>query len=116
MLKVAKEGGKYLVSLFQVSKLNTLFSELISQQLNDLVKVPGRKVIFNLDGVRFIDSAGFSTLLKATEISRAIGSEFMISNISPEVQELIDLMSLNGTLHITQGFEVKEKIIMEFED
>jgi anti-anti-sigma factor len=116
MLKVAKEEDRYLVSLFQVNKLNTLFSELISQQLNSLVSVPDRKVIFNLEGVRFIDSSGFSTLLKACEISNAAGSSFQICNISPEVQELIDLTDLNGTLNILPKLEVKEKIVMELDD
>jgi anti-anti-sigma factor len=116
MIKVAKEEDRYLVSLFQVNKLNTLFSELISQQLNTLVSFPGRHVIFNLKGVRFIDSAGFSTLLKANEISKANGSKFQICNISAEVQELIDLTGLNESLDIVPTLEVKEKIVMELDD
>jgi len=116
MLKVAKEKDRYLVSLFQVNKLNTLFSELISQQLNDLVKTPGRTVVFNLENVRFIDSAGFGVLLRANEISRAIGSEFYLANITSEVKELIDLTGLNDTLSVIENLEVKEKIVMELED
>jgi len=116
MLKVAKEDDRYLVSLFQVNKLNTLFSELISQQLNDLVSVPDRKIIFNLEGVRFIDSSGFKTLLKACEISNAVGSSFQICNISSDVQELIDLTELNDSLNIVPTLEVKEKIVMELDD
>ncbi|MDA3821189.1 MAG: STAS domain-containing protein, partial [Bacteroidales bacterium] len=114
--KVAKEDDRYLVSLFQVNKLNTLFSELISQQLNNLVNVPGRHVIFNLEGIRFIDSAGFGVLMKASEISSAVGSSFQLCNISAEVQELIDLTELNGSLSILPKLEVKEKIIMELDD
>ena len=104
------------MSLFQVNKLNTLFSELISQQLNDLISHPGRHVIFNLEGVRFIDSAGFSTLLKVEEISNTVGSTFQICNISAEVQELIDLTGLNGSLNVVPNLDVKEKIIMELDD
>lgn len=116
MLKVAKEEGRYLVSLFQVSKLNTLFSELISQQLNDLVGTPGRTVIFNLEGVRFIDSAGFGTLLHALEIAKARSSEFKICNVSDEVMELIELTELADKLPICECAGVKEKIVMELDD
>lgn len=116
MLKVAKNEGKYLVSLFHVSKLNTLFSELISQQLNKLVGVPGRHVIFNLQGVRFIDSAGFNTLLRANEISSSVGSVFQICNISEEVQELIVLTESAGKFNIVPKLEVKEQIILEMDE
>lgn len=116
MLKVAKEDGRYLVSLFQVNKLNTLFSELINQQLSTLVSEPGREVIFNLKGVRFIDSAGFATLLCATEIAKAKKAEFKICNVSDEVMELIELTELQDILPICEYAPVKEKIVMELDD
>ncbi len=116
MLKIAKEDGRYLVSLFQVNKLNTLFSELIFQQLSDLVSEPGRKVIFNLQGVRFIDSSGFATLIRTTEIARAKSAEFKICNVSDEVMELIELTQLKDKLPICECLEVREKIIMELDD
>ena len=116
MLKVAKEDDKYLVSLFQVSKLNTLFSELISQQLNNLVSVSGRHVIFNLHGVSFIDSEGFRTLLKASEIATAVGSSFQLCNISSEVSDLIELTNLRGSFNIVESLDLKEKIILELDD
>ena len=116
MLKVAKEDGRYLVSLFQVNKLNTLFSELINQQLSTLVSEPGRVVIFNLEGVRFIDSAGFATLLCASEIAKAKNAEFKICNVSDEVMELIELTELQDILPICECGTVKEKIVMELDD
>jgi len=116
MLKVAKEDDRYLVSLFQVSKLNTLFSELITQQLDQLVRVPDRHVIFNLEGVRFIDTAGFNTLRRASEISSANGGTFQVCNIGDEVKELIDLTGMNGSLDIIPRLEVREKISMELDD
>ncbi len=100
MLKIVKEEDRYIVSLFQVSKLNTLFSELIQEQLINLVNVPGRKVIFNLKDVRFIDSAGFRTLTKVSEIARSAGSELLFCNISREVQELIDLTEMNDIIAV----------------
>lgn len=116
MLKIAKEEERYLVSLFQVNKLNTLFSELISQQLNDLVSVSGRDVVFNLEGIRFIDTAGFNTLERVTKLSRVSGSRFRVCNIGAEVQELLDLTGMEGALDIIPRLEVKEKIVMEFDD
>jgi len=117
MLKVAKEKEeRYMVSLFQVNKLNTLFAELISKQLNDLVSVAGRHVIFNLERIRFIDTAGFESLEKATAIARAKNSRFQLCNINEEVQELIELTGMQEKFDIIPRMEVKETIVMELDD
>ncbi|MCF8225695.1 MAG: STAS domain-containing protein [Bacteroidales bacterium] len=116
MLKIAKEENKFIVSLFQVNKLNTLFSELISEQLNNLVSVSGRTVIFNLEGIRFIDTKGFQTLQKAKEIAQAKGSVFQLCNIGDEVHELFELTDSKEKFDIIPPLEVREKIIMELDD
>ena len=41
MLKIAKEGKQYRVELFQVNRLNTLFSDLVKEQLRELIEEPG---------------------------------------------------------------------------
>ena len=116
MLKIAKEEDRYLVSLFQVNKINTLFSDLISEQLNRLVSQSGRHVIFNLEGVNFIDTAGFRVLETATLIARNNQSSFQICNISEDVQELLDLTGLHRRLDILPQLEVEEKILMELDE
>lgn len=72
MLKIAKEENQYRVELFQVNKLNTLFSELVKQQLRELVEEPGVNVVFNLEDIRFIDSAGFDVLLEISDRARKL--------------------------------------------
>lgn len=100
MLKVAKDADHYQVSLFQVKKLNTLISELISQQLEKLVSVKDRHVIFNLEHVSFIDTAGFNTLERAAMIAKANQCVFQLCNINDDVQELIGLTGHEGTFDI----------------
>ena len=73
-------------------------------------------VVFNLEGVRFIDSAGFGTLLHALEIAKARSSVFKICNVSDEVMELIELTELTDKLPICECAGVKEKIVMELDD
>ena len=116
MLKVAKEENRYIVSLFQVNKINTLFTDLISQQLNQLVGQPDRHILFNLEGVRFIDTAGFQVLENASDIAEKSGTRFQLCNISEEVQELLDLTGMHKKLEIIPSLEVEEKILMELDE
>lgn len=116
MLKVAKEEDKFVVSLFNVNKFNILFSALVKEQLNDLVSVPGRHIIFNLSGIRFIDSSGFSTLKLAAEISQARGSRFQLCNVGDEVKELLSETDVYNAFEILSSYEVQEKLELELEE
>ncbi len=112
MLKIAKEDSQYRVELFQVNKLNTLFSELVKQQLRELVDEPGVSVIFDLEGVRFIDSSGFDVLLEISERAYHSGSPFKLCNISDDVRELIILLDLEGRFNIISCQHTEEKILV----
>ena len=112
MLKIAKEESQYRVELFQVNKLNTLFSGIVKQQLMELVDEPGVSVIFNLKGIRFIDSSGFDVLLEISERAKHSGSEFKLCNISDDVRELIVLLDLEGRFSICSCQHAEEKILV----
>lgn len=112
MLKIAKEENQYRVELFQVNKLNTLFSELVKQQLIELVEEPGISVIFNLEGIHFIDSSGFDVLLEVSDRARVVGSKFSLCNISDEVRELLILLELEGRFECLTCENTREKILV----
>lgn len=116
MLKVVKENDRYLISLVQVRKLNTLFSELIGQQLNSLVSISGRTVVFDLGEIESIDKDGFSTLLTAAEIAAAVGSKFHLCNLRGEIEELISKNNMQGAFNILPDQEVKENFVFEMDE
>lgn len=112
MLKISKEGNQYWVELFQVNKLNTLFSELVKQQLKELVDEPGVSVIFNLEGIKFIDSSGFDVLIEISDRANHAGTHFKLCNISDDVRELIVLLELEGRFTFCSCQQTEEKILL----
>lgn len=112
MLKIAKEENQYRVELFQVNKLNTLFSELVKQQLTELVEEPGISVVFNLGGIHFIDSSGFDVLQEVSDRARKHGSKFSLCNISDDVRELLILLELEGRFECLTCENTREKILV----
>ncbi len=112
MLKIAKEENQYRVELFQVNRLNTLFSDLVKQQLIELVEEPGVSVVFNLEDIRFIDSSGFDALLEVSECARMHGSQFSLCNISDDVRELLILLELEGRFDCLTCANTREKILV----
>ena len=112
MLKIAREENQYRVELFQVNRLNTLFSELVKAQLKELVEEPGISVIFNLEGIMFIDSSGFNVLRTVSEYARQHGSEFKLCNVTADVKELMVLLELEGELAFCTCVPAREKILV----
>jgi len=98
MLKIRKEGSEYRVELFRVNRFNTLFSELVKDQLKELVEETGMRVVFDLEGISFIDTSGFEVLKDITEHARIHGSEFELCNVTDDVKELMALLELENTL------------------
>jgi anti-anti-sigma factor len=112
MLKVAKEGNRYKVELFQVNRLNTLFSGLVQEQLREMVDEPGVWVTFNLEGIRFIDTAGFQVLVDIADRAKRNGNEFRLCNVGDEVRELIILLELEGRFTFCECAHEEEKILL----
>lgn len=112
MLKISREGKNCRVKLFQVNKLNTLFSELVKRQLTELIEEPGVTLVFDLEDIRFIDSSGFDVLLEVLDRAREVGSQFKLCNITDDVRELIILMELEGRFTMVTCENRREKILL----
>lgn len=103
------------MELFQVNKLNTLFSDLVRDQLMELVQEPGAEILFNLEGISFIDSSGFGVLTDISELARNSGSQFRLCNITDDVRELVNLLELEGKLDFSTLKSTGEKILLELD-
>jgi anti-anti-sigma factor len=112
MIKIRKEKEEYIVSLYEVRKLNTLFADRVGEQLRELVEKKGVKVFFDLSRISFIDSDGFSMLKEIHGIARANSTEFYLCNLSPEVNELMQLPDFQGNFRTCKKEISKEKVLV----
>ena len=77
-----------------------MIADAIRDELTEIVSVPGRTIIFSMQGIKFIDSNGFEAILTIVKQSRESESIFKICDVSEEVYELIKLMKLNVVFEI----------------
>ena len=115
MLKIAKEGNRATIELVHSNRLNTLLSGEVKQQLQRLVEEPGSSVVFNLEGIRFIDTAGFEMLQEITSHATRYASKFKLCNVSDDVRELIILLELEGNLFFCNCSNVEEAVLLELD-
>ncbi|MGC9341530.1 MAG: STAS domain-containing protein [Bacteroidales bacterium] len=112
MIKVRKEKEGYLVSLYELRKINTLFSDALGEELSEIAENKGVKIYFDLSRINFIDSAGFSMLKEISQKAQSNSSEFILCNLSAEVKELIQLPDVQNYFKICEKEFEKEKVLV----
>ncbi len=100
MLKLNIEKGVYRISFYKTRRLNTLIADPLQKELIKIVSKPGRDVVLSMDGIHFIDSSGFRSLMAVVDHANRIGSRFRICDVSQEVYELLRLMKLSFVFEI----------------
>ena len=91
MLKLKIEGGVYRISFHKTNRLNSFLADSLREELVKIVSKPGRDVVLSMKGINFIDSAGFEAIMTGVNRASEMGSRFRISEVSPDVYELLQL-------------------------
>jgi len=100
MLEVADFDGIFIARLKDISRFNSIISQSVKDELNKIMSERGTKLIFDLEGIKFIDSSAFGTLISILKTSKINNGIFKICNVTPDVQELISVMQLDTVFEI----------------
>jgi len=100
MLTVDKVENKYVVTFYNINKLNILNSKELELKLIPLVSQENTSLILNFAGIKFIDSSGFDVLLKTFKVSTSSNSSLRFINLSDELMELLKLVELDNVFQL----------------
>ncbi len=100
MITVDHIENTYLASFFNMTRLNILNSKEVEQQLLPLVSQSGSILTLNFNGIKFVDSAGFETLLSLYKTAKMNNSSLKLINLSDELVELIKLVELDHVFQL----------------
>jgi anti-sigma B factor antagonist len=85
--------------------------ELLKDKINSLLNQGQRKLILNLEGVPYIDSAGLGEIVRTyTTVSRQ-GGRLKLLNLTKRIQ---DLLSITKLLTVFETFESEEQAVQSF--
>jgi len=101
MITVDHIENTYLASFFNMNRLNILNSKEVEQQLLPLVSQKESNLTLNLSGIKFVDSAGFETLLSLYKTAQINNSSLRLINVSEELIELIKLVELDHVFQLS---------------
>ncbi len=105
MLETTDINDILVVKLKDSQRLNSLIAEPVKEALLTFFNKPNTNVVFNLEGITFIDSSGFGVFLSAMKAANNHYGQFKICNVGEDVMELFKLLQLH---HV---FEIYDKLV-----
>ena len=100
MLKVKERKNQRHVSLIKTTRITSYLAEGLRDRLMPMVGQNKKEVILSLAGIRFIDNAGFESILAVVKKAGESGCSFRISDVSQDVYELFRLMKVRVVFEI----------------
>ena len=104
MLETNTINDIVVVKLKDTNRLNALITEPVKESLLEFFNKPNVNLIFDLQGITFIDSSGFGVFLSAMKAANNNYGQFKICNVGEDVMELFKLLQLH---HV---FEIYDKL------
>ena len=85
--------------------------ELLKDKINSLIHQGQRKLLLNLEGVPYIDSAGLGEIVRTyTTVSRQGGSLKLV-NLT---KRITDLLSITKLLTVFETFDTEQEALQSF--
>ena len=100
MLIINKFGKDYTVSFNGINRLNINNAGIIKNELIPIITITENSLILDFGGINFVDSSAFQVLVALLKIADLYGSKLEIINVSADLKELFDLLSLSDVFEI----------------
>lgn len=100
MLETTNINDILVVKLKDSQRLNALITEPVKEALLNFFNKPNTSLVFDLEGITFIDSSGFGVFLSAMKAANNNYGQFKICNVNVDVMELFKLLQLHHVFEI----------------
>ncbi|MBK8806176.1 MAG: STAS domain-containing protein [Bacteroidales bacterium] len=100
MLTINQDNNLVIVRFNGETRFNSEISQEVKNELNHFLEKSGILLIFDLYGIKYIDSSAFGTLISLLKTSKLNNSNLKLCNLSNEVSELLMVMQLDTVFNI----------------
>jgi anti-sigma B factor antagonist len=91
---------KLVGELIDKNQANDLMADI-----NNLIREKNLKYVFDLGGLKYMNSSGLNTLINLLSLARKEGGEVVIANVSRKVNELLVITKLNTLFTVSDTVE-----------
>jgi anti-anti-sigma factor len=108
-----KEEIKGDVVIFKLEgRLDATTCAQLEAKVTEIVDAKKHKLIFNLQNMDYLSSAGMRVLLSVTKKFKALNGKFIVSSPTDDVMEIIKMAGFNQILHIVSS---EDKALQEIQ-
>lgn len=100
MIEVNEKQGILVAGFTGQDRFNGLITEPVKEKLLAYYNKPNTRLVIDLEGIKFIDSSGFSVFLSLMKAANNNYGELKICNVNPEVKELFQVLQLHNVFEI----------------
>src|ERR1700726_2638596 len=75
-------------------------SQALRQKLKGLIAEGNKKIILNMDNIKYIDSAGLGIWFAAHINAKLQGASLILSNLGTKFQEILQITKLGTVFHV----------------
>ena len=111
--KEAKD--KYTIVTSNVEKLDSTNAPELKSELVMINKKSVNNIVLNMSKSRYCDSSGLSAILIGNRLCKDSGGKFVLTNLQPNVQKLVEISQLNSVLNIAANDKQAEAMISSAE-
>lgn len=105
MIKVEDKNGILVAFFSDEDRFNALITEPVKEKLLPYFSKPNTRLVLNLEGIRFIDSSGFSVFLSLMKAANNNYGQLKICNVHPEVKELFKVLQLHNVFELYDSLD-----------
>ena len=100
MMQSKKVNNVTVVSFNGMDNFDARNAYRIKAELKGLINEEDPQVVLDLNGIDFIDSAGFGTIISGLKSARRFGGSLKLCNANLKVKELMKLMHLESVFEM----------------
>ncbi len=105
IIKLTEKDGIKIAQFANLSRFTLAITEDVKSELKPKLSTSGIKMIFDLEGIEFIDSSGIGCIISLVKTAKSNGSAIKLCNLSKEVKSVFDLLHLQMILDICSDRE-----------
>jgi anti-sigma B factor antagonist len=98
LLSITRSNEDGAVTLALSGELDVITAPDLALQLDELAAEACPRVLLELSGLSFVDSAGVSVLVKARHAAEATGRRLILRNPTEQVHQVFSVLGLAGWL------------------
>lgn len=100
------DQSQYSILRFEgIKNLDANTAHRVKAEIKGLINDDVKNIIVDLSSIQFIDSTGFGTLISILKTIKSRDGKMILSGVSGEVRELMDLMQLLNVFKLSTSVE-----------